>query len=420
MKKFFLPIIFLFLLQHSVITEGIVNRPFTPVNHLSFQIPEADEFSFAIIGDIRMHFRGGSYSPQTLQMMNEINVIGPSLVISVGDAYFGYGDSYQQFKKEIDYFLSIVEPMRMPFFNVIGNHDVAGHGKKLAYVKEKFGNSYGSFDFGNSHFIVLDTEEKRGEIWGDQLNWLKEDLEANKNARHIFVFMHRPLFSAFSNESALKGFYTDTRNRDMLTMLFRTHHVDAVFAGHEHLFHESEIDGVRYITTGGGGAPLYAGSKRGGFYHFLLVKVKGNSYFIETLKPDDLRISSVSGYSGADYKTVVEIANTSSSYLYIRNLMLKMPWDERQKYHVNAVDLNSTNLSGFLRPEIRGIEQTGPYASVNVGIHLLPKSTARITVIKANADTGNHTGSEIRRNHPEVDASPFASVAKNDWIAGGP
>ena len=87
-------------------------------------------------------------------------MIGPSFVVSLGDAYFGYGGSFQRFRNEVDYFLSSIKPLTMPFFHVIGNHEVTDDRERDDYAKRRFGNSYGSFDFSGSHFVALDTEEK--------------------------------------------------------------------------------------------------------------------------------------------------------------------------------------------------------------------------------------------------------------------
>ena len=53
------------------------------------------------------------------------------------------------------------------------------------------------------------------------------------------------------------------------------HLIRGVFSGHEHLYSYQERDGIRYYTSGGAGAPLYAAPERGGFHHFLRVSVNG-------------------------------------------------------------------------------------------------------------------------------------------------
>ncbi|WP_346765115.1 hypothetical protein [Thermococcus sp. 18S1] len=38
---------------------------------------------------------------------------------------------------------------------------------------------------------------------------------------------------------------------------------------HIHMFWNGTMDGVHYIVTGAGGAPLYAKPDEGGFYHYV-------------------------------------------------------------------------------------------------------------------------------------------------------
>jgi 3',5'-cyclic AMP phosphodiesterase CpdA len=45
--------------------------------------------------------------------------------------------------------------------------------------------------------------------------------------------------------------------REYLVPLFEEYNVDLVFCGHDHLYERSYKNGVHYIVSGGGGAPLY-------------------------------------------------------------------------------------------------------------------------------------------------------------------
>ena len=70
------------------------------------------------------------------------------------------------------------------------------------------------------------------------------------------------------------------RFRDTLHQLFVQQNVTCVFEGHEHLYNRQERDGVVYVITGGGGAPLYANELKGGFYHYLRVDVTATGYTV--------------------------------------------------------------------------------------------------------------------------------------------
>jgi len=56
-----------------------------------------------------------------------------------------------------------------------------------------------------------------------------------------------------------------------------------VFNGHKHNYERNEVNGVTYVVTGGGGAPLYAAVEREPTqavfalaHHFVLVRIAGN------------------------------------------------------------------------------------------------------------------------------------------------
>lgn len=345
---------------------------------------QTEDFSFAVIGEMRMSFRGRPYAAQTIQMLDEIKMLSPTFAASVGGSIYGYGDTLPQFKEEIDYLRKTVETLELPFFHIIGNREIAGDREKELYLKQICGNLYGSFDYGKSHFVILDTEENGGDggVSKEQLAWLERDLGENKDASHLFVFMHRPLYPVLMNEDEtdrIKGFYAEKGNLAALADLFQRYHVNVVFAGHEHLFHEAEIGGTRYLTTGGGGAPLYSIKSRGGFLHFVLVRIKGGHYEYEIIRPDSIKIKTVSGNNGRERKAVLEIANSSSTDLDLMRLEVKMPWKKEAGYTAAASGISAKDRGV---PEIVSITRDGQNrASVTLKLHLPPESRVKLTVL---------------------------------------
>lgn len=143
----------------------------------------------------------------------------------------------------------------VPFYPARGNHDPGGPGY-AARVTTPFtsGNKlWHSFDKADCHFICLAVDEETAYAAGSAQNkWLRNDLETTRKTHpaHIFVFFHVPPYSIGSHGS-------DLEVRRQLCSLFVRYGVEVVFNGHDHNYYRTRRDGVTYIVTGGGGAPLY-------------------------------------------------------------------------------------------------------------------------------------------------------------------
>ncbi len=262
---------------------AITDRPFPRVNRAKLQPAVTETFRFTVFGDFRPATSDAPYPPQFRQALDAMQRVQPAFALSVGDAWFGYGGTMAHYQGEVAQFLAQVRDWGVPLFNIIGNHEVTGSAERERYLRETVGNLYGSFDYGNAQFICLDTDEAgtEGRIAGEQLRWLGQDLESNRKASLIFVVLHRPLFSPKDPDLALKRSFVDRTSRDNLHKLFVRYKVNAIFAGHDHLYEERVVDGIRYYITGGGGAPLYELPEKGGVYHYLLVTVRGEKAVVE-------------------------------------------------------------------------------------------------------------------------------------------
>lgn len=340
-----LVLLLLFFMLSSSSLFAFTDRPMKVINDIPIAGSGLKEFRFIVFGDFRTSRRDRPYNDNLTRILREIEIIRPDLVISTGDAYYGYGGTFERFKNEIDYFDAMSRKLSIPFFNVIGNHEIAGDSKREDYVRERYGNLYGSFDFGNSHFIILNTEEKgrEGTIKGKQLEWLKKDLESNKRMKNIFVFMHRPMFSAVDPELIFGKSFRDMKNRDFLHSLFKEFKVKAVFAGHEHLYSETIKDGIRYFVTGGGGSPLYQSPKGGGFFHYIVVNVRGEDIAFDLLVPGTIDVRTIAGNDGFEERSEIEVSNISYSALYLKNIPVMMPRTKIERYRVRAYSITVRN-----------------------------------------------------------------------------
>jgi hypothetical protein len=120
-----------------------------------------------------------------------------------------------------------------------------------------------AFGYGNTFVLAIDADIASDE---KQLQWVREELEGLDRSRYVNVFVlchHAPFSSGHHGGPTLEPETVSLRSLYM--PLFRTHHVRAVFSGHEHLFEHwverytdsSGAHRMDLIVSGGGGAPIY-------------------------------------------------------------------------------------------------------------------------------------------------------------------
>lgn len=110
---------------------------------------------------------------------------------------------------------------------------------------------YYSFNWSNAHFVCLNTNDTTNKetssatgLSDAQLNWIKSDLEANKNAEWLIVLMHKGIYDAGDHcQNADTGEGSEDfdieKIRNQLAPLFTQYGVDLVLQGHDHLYSKS-------------------------------------------------------------------------------------------------------------------------------------------------------------------------------------
>ena len=123
-----------------------------------------------------------------------------------------------------------------------GNHE-----ENDALYYDIFGlPAYYSFDCGDAHFTVLDSNTDISA----QTTWLQSDLDTGQAWK--FVMSHHPLYTSDTNHF---GGWANLRAE--WEGLFQTHGVDAVWNGHVHAYERYLENGIQYMVMGTGGAPFY-------------------------------------------------------------------------------------------------------------------------------------------------------------------
>jgi acid phosphatase type 7 len=101
--------------------------------------------------------------------------------------------------------------------------------------------AYYSFDYGNTHFVCLDSQETDRSAGGAMATWLAQDLQNNLKD-WLIVFFHHPPYSKGSHNSDTETQLIEMR-QNFLPIL-ENYGVDLVLCGHSHSYERSQfIDG---------------------------------------------------------------------------------------------------------------------------------------------------------------------------------
>ena len=214
--------------------------------------PKAGEVvRFAVYGDMR-----GGHQVHG-KIIKALTQEAPDFVVVTGDLVLRGSDSgdWQRFFAVAKDLLA-----QIPYYPAAGNHDLGSSGDEARTMSELFvlphppakrpswANWY-SFDVASVHLVMLDSNAyKRRE----QLDWLKKDL-ADAKARGV-----RAIFAATHDGPYSRGIHRGNRYAARVyAPILAKHGIITLFSGHDHLYQRGERGGLRYIVSGGGGAPLY-------------------------------------------------------------------------------------------------------------------------------------------------------------------
>lgn len=275
---------------------------------------ETEEFTAFIFGDPQ---------PYTLEEMDYFkrvvvdevknNVNGELFGISLGDIVGDDLSLHQAYK-------SVMKEIGLPWYNVMGNHDMNYDAKEDRYSDETFEKNFGpanyAFNYGDAHFIILDDilyphpVTGKGYLGGfrpDQLEFVKNNLKFVDKNKLIVVSLHIPLFvgdeeSHFDSQSRTEFLSLLKDYANVLILSAHTHFQMQQFYTEQQGWKGSKpLHSYNVGTTSGdwysgeldsNGIPVSTmrdGTPRGYAY----LKVKGNQYELDYKvagKPSDYRM----------------------------------------------------------------------------------------------------------------------------------
>jgi len=260
----------------------------------SFKTPPAgsEPYKFVVYGDTRTR-------PDVhRQVMDTLVKHGiPDFVLHTGDLVADGNDSSLW-----PIFFDIEKTLlrQTVFIPALGNHERNAHDFFEFFQAT---SPYYSFNWGASHFIVLNSDignaapsgRQRDTFWAEQVRWLEEDLQKSQSADYRFVSAHHPPFTAVASRQGNNPHMT------ALVPMFEKYHVSAAFFGHDHNYQSYVKNGIPYVITGGGGAPLYDVDKPPADIkrvvvkteNFVTVSVNGKTAHIEAISIDGRKLDEI-------------------------------------------------------------------------------------------------------------------------------
>lgn len=252
----------------------------------SFKTPPSGEapFQFVVYGDTRTR-----HDVHRTVIAGILKYASPDFIMHTGDLVAD-GDDPSLWPV----FFQIEGDLlrKAAFYPALGNHE---HNSK-DYYNYLDGRPYYSFDWGNAHFTVINsdignaaaTKAEMAVYWQEETRWLEHDLDAAQHVAFRFIFAHHPPMTAVKRRQG------DNPHMTALEPLFEKYKISAGFFGHDHNYQHYLKDGIHYFVTGGGGAPLYdvdtpppgITKKVAGTENFVVVQVNGKSAHIEAFKPN--------------------------------------------------------------------------------------------------------------------------------------
>lgn len=270
---------------------------------------QPDDFSFAIIGDLHSGEREGIFEIA----VEQLNLLKPDLVLSVGDLVDGGTEDTTELRKQFEFFDKRANKLTSPFFHVVGNHDITNPTMR-SYWEQRYGRRYYHFIYKNVLFLILDSEdynEERmqqiyeartaaikvldgpnpenarqmdyfkmperttGEIGADQSAYFEKVIAENPNVRWTFLVMHKPVWKREGNGN-LSGIETALGNRNY-----------TVINGHLHDYsytQRNERDYIMVATTSGGQNAL----SQNAFDHIMWITIDRSGPSIANLRLDGI------------------------------------------------------------------------------------------------------------------------------------
>lgn len=257
---------------------------------LSFSTsPDPDDFTFLYLGDIQ---DGYAQWGSMIEVVYEEN---PEIMFALlGGDLTDNGSNLGEWGEFLDAATGVFS--RIPAMPAKGNHDKELFVEYFALPDNGppgISGEFYSFDYGEAHFVVLDTSNI---ITEGVKQWLREDLQ-NTNKKWKFAVFHHPAYQDFDDNKTI-----DDAIREHWVPILEQNNVDMVFVGHQHVYmrthpiFQGEVTndsyGIVYVMGNSGskeyapgqGFPYIAREETGSNYQ--LIEIEGDVLTLTSRKAD--------------------------------------------------------------------------------------------------------------------------------------
>lgn len=225
------------------------------------QNAEAKTVKFVQITDSHLSTVKGSYTQRDVEYSKEAleSTIKDINGLKEIDFVAFTGDNIDTANaKDLKLFLQIANKLNVPYYIVIGNHEVfkSQDFDKKEYLKVvrkyskncKPSNPNYVFEKKGIVFLVVDGAKEvipgpAGYYKKDTLLWLDKTLTKYKN-RTVVILQHFPIVEPYYNRS-----HTTYNIKDYEDILKKHNNVIAIFSGHYHANAETKKDGIYHVST---------------------------------------------------------------------------------------------------------------------------------------------------------------------------
>ncbi|MCK4635795.1 MAG: metallophosphoesterase [Candidatus Moranbacteria bacterium] len=275
------------ILDSNKKTEELKDKELNLVKKVE-EIKTYKSFNFVVIADSESYKAASGHEEKFESMLAKTVSYKPDFVIFSGDLITqGSPD-----RTKVANLKKLIRKYYSKFYITFGKHDIECGVQCVDIWEDVFFNKkhvagekrklYYSFDYENTHFVLLSSDYPIKHSVDDvQLKWLNDDLKKNDKS-NIIVVVHVPSVTFFK-ESAKEchDMSCNETQRVKLINFLKKHKVDLVISGHEHVFDHKIVDGIDFVIAGGvGKSKRYKDSMWKD--SFLQITVSGNRIILKS------------------------------------------------------------------------------------------------------------------------------------------